>query len=416
MRSKLFQVSFWNNVNMCIRLLTGITTAKLIAIYVGPGGMALMGNFRNFLASLESVSTLGFQNGIVKYVSEYRKDGDKRAQFVAVLVVAIALFSLLISALAFGFRAALSDYIFDKTFSLEFLFIVLAFAFPFQAFSVVFVSIINGLERFKQLMFIHIVGNLLAFGVTAVLVYYWTLNGALLALVLGPAVVGIIAFFAVLRDLWPMLKAGFEKLDFSLLRPLFSFSLMALFSGTVGPAVLFVIRNYLMDNLGIVAGGYWEAVNRIAGFYMMFITTLVAVYFLPKLAAAENSRELRHEIRKYLQWILPVFGLGLLIVYQWRELLISLLMTDRFLPVSDILAWQLIGDFLKAASLIFGIMFYAKRVVLAYLVTEGLSFVVLWGSSVYLIDHYGLVGATMAHAVTYLFYLIMLLLYFRKKI
>jgi PST family polysaccharide transporter len=35
--------------------------------------MALVG-ISNFMTSLESISTLGFQNGIVKYVAEIKED------------------------------------------------------------------------------------------------------------------------------------------------------------------------------------------------------------------------------------------------------------------------------------------------------------------------------------------------------
>ncbi len=401
---------------MLIRMLTGVVTAKLIAIYIGPAGMALMGNFRNFLTSLESVSTLGFQNGIVKYIAEYRNDEKKQSQFVAVLVVLIAAFSLLISVLALVFRTALNNYIFDDNFSFGYLFTVLAFVFPLQAFNVVFISIINGLERFKQLMFIHIFGNLLAFTVGALLMYYWTLHGALLSLVIGPALVGLLSFFTIRKDLIALLSLGQSSLDFKLLKPLFSYSVMALFSGIVAPVVFFYIRNFIMDLQGVTAAGYWEAVNRISGFYMMFITTLITVYFLPKLAVTKTRLQIRSEITTYIKWILPVFGVGLLVVYQWRMVFIRLLMSESFVPVSEILSWQLLGDFLKAAALILGILFYAKRIVVAYLVTEAISFLILFVSSMFLIKRYGVEGATMAHALTYLLYLLMLLFYFRKKI
>ncbi len=415
MSSKLFQVSILNNINLLIRVLTGIITAKLIAVYVGPAGMALMGNFRNFLTSLESVSTLGFQNGIVKYVSEYRTDEKKKSQFIAVLVVAIAIFSLLISGLSFVFRQQLSDYIFDEGLSFSFLFVVLACVFPIQAFNIVFISIINGLERYKTLMTINILGNLLGFFISALLVYYWTLNGALLALILAPAFVGLISFLGIRKDLINSLSIQRNSIIFQLLKPLFAYSIMALFTGLVAPLVSFYIRTYLMDHLGIDAAGYWEATNRISNFYMMFINSLIAVYFLPKLSLG-NRNVIRKEIKHYFIWILPIFALGLLMLYQFRTAVITLLMSEQFLAVSDILSWQLLGDFFKAVSLIFGILFYAKRIVVAYLITEGLSFLTLVVSSVFLVDRYGIEGATMAHACTYFIYLALLFFYFRKKI
>ena len=81
-------------------------TSKLLAVFVGPSGMALVGNLRNFSTSLESISTLGFQNGIVKYVAENKDDKQQLQKtiatvFISLFVVAIVLSSFLYFLAAF---------------------------------------------------------------------------------------------------------------------------------------------------------------------------------------------------------------------------------------------------------------------------------------------------------------------------
>jgi PST family polysaccharide transporter len=86
------------------------------------------------------------------------------------------------------------------------------------------------------------------------------------------------------------------------------------------------------------------------------------------------------------------------------------------MPMADLFAWQLTGDFLKVGSLILGYEFFAKKLTKAFLVTEFISFTILYISSTYFMEVYGVQGAVMAHAFTYFVYWIVLLVYFRKKI
>ena len=60
---------------------------KVIAIFVGPSGMALLGNLRNFLTSTEAFATLGFENGVVKYVAEHKKEEQKLQQTLSTILI-----------------------------------------------------------------------------------------------------------------------------------------------------------------------------------------------------------------------------------------------------------------------------------------------------------------------------------------
>ena len=72
--SQLFKITSLNSISVLIKIGIGLITSKVLAVFIGPNGMALVGNLRNFLTSVESISTLGFQNEIVKYVAESEND------------------------------------------------------------------------------------------------------------------------------------------------------------------------------------------------------------------------------------------------------------------------------------------------------------------------------------------------------
>ena len=66
--------------------------------------------------------------------------------------------------------------------------------------------------------------------------------------------------------------------------------------------------------------------------------------------------------------------------------------------------------------MILGFQFFAARMTKAFIITELLSLLILYVSSIMLINLMGSKGVVMAHALTYFIYLIVLLIYFRKKL
>lgn len=407
-KSTLFKVGLLNNISLLIRLLTGVVSAKLIAIFVGPAGMAFLGNFRNFTASLEALTTMGFNQGVVKYVAEHKSDKEKMARATSTVFIFIVGVLLLVALALIVFRERFNETIFGGGFSFEFLFIVLAFAFPLQVLNGFFLAVINGLERYKTVIQINIIGNILGFILTACCLYFWHLNGALLALVVAPAFTGICSYAWVRKDLvveWKYWNTPF-------LKSLFSYSVMAVFSAVLAPLCFFYIRTHLMETQGLLEAGYWEALLRISGFYMLFVVTFVSVYFLPKLSIAATRDAIKKLLAEYRVKVLPVFACGLLVFYLFRSWFITLLLDTSFLPLVDLIQWQIAGDLLKAFSMIYGILFYAKKLVVPFIITEFMSYALFYISSLLLTESYGVVGVPMAHCLTYLVYSVVLVLYF----
>ena len=112
--------------------------------------------------------------------------------------------------------------------------------------------------------------------------------------------------------------------------------------------------------------------------------------------------------------IIPIFFVGLVVIFLLKNTIIQLLLTKEFLPMSTLFLWQLIGDLFKAMSLILGIRFFAKKEVKGYFITEIISFSILYVSSLVLISKFGNEGAVLAHAITYILYFFVLLIYFRR--
>ena len=415
-QNQVFKVSSLNSLAILARVITGFISSKAIAYFIGPSGMALMGNLRNFTTIIENIGILGLQNGIVKTVANFHNEKEEVTQFVAnvfwsLFYVVLAL--CLVLALGNSF---FGHQIFGNNSNYYYILYFVAFFLPFQVFHLFFIAVINGFSLYKKVTTITIYSTLLGLFISLLLMWKFGVYGALIS-------ISVLSFFQFLfsgsyfRKLFSVNEIlSRNKIDFQKLKSLLPLGFMALFSATTGAVIYIFIRNLISKTATIEAAGYYEAMLRISGFYMLFVSSLITFYFLPELSKNKDSISERTVTFNYYKTIIPVFLVGLIVLYFSRNLAIQILLNKSFLPVSDLFFWQMIGDFFRAMSLILGIRFYYKKIVKAYFVTEIISFGALFLFSYLLIPKYYANGAVMAYGLTNVFYFIVLCVYFRKFI
>jgi O-antigen/teichoic acid export membrane protein len=414
--SQLFKITSLNSISVLIKIGIGLITSKVLAIFVGPSGMALVGNLRNFLTSVESVSTLGFQNGIVKYVAENEEDNLQFKKIFSTLFFSLLAVTIVISSVLFLFANYWNQLIFGDNLAYSYVFKVSAIVLPLYVSSLYLVAIINGLGRFKTVIYINIIGNIIGLFVTLFFVWKWLVLGALLAIIITPSILFFVTIYYISKEISIKNAISFSLFDFKIIKNLSHYFLMALVSGIFGPIVFLAIRNQVIDTIGLKEAGFWEAITRISTYYLLFVNTLLTLYYYPKLVQAKTNEETKSVFWSFYKNVLPLFAVGLFVIYLFRSIIIKILFTQNFEPVSDLFLWQLVGDFLKVASWILGFQFFAKKMTKAFIVTEILSLLILYFSSIYFINIFKTEGIVIAHAFTYGMYLLVLGIYFRKSL
>ncbi|MDR6967665.1 PST family polysaccharide transporter [Flavobacterium arsenatis] len=391
-------------------------TSKVIAVFVGPAGMALVGNMRNFMTSIESIATIGLNGGIIKTVAENKDYTERLNKILSTVFIAFLAVAILLSITLLFFADFFNHKIFGDDYQYSFVFKVLAIAIPFYTLSIFFLAIINGLGKFKNVIYINIIGNIIGILVSLLLITRFQTVGALLAIVITPSLLFFVTLYFINKEFLILNIVRKNKFDFSVIKDLSSYSLMAFFSGIFGSFVYLTIRKNVIATVGIQEAGYWESITRISGYYLMFVTTLISVYYLPKLSVAKRMEETSALFWNFFKIILPVFIIGLTVIYFLRFFIIRALFTKEFIPVEGLFFWQLLGDAFKVASLILAYQFIAKKMTKAFIVTEILSLVMFLLSSYFLARMYEVEGVVMAHCITYFLYLVVLVLYFRKTL
>jgi PST family polysaccharide transporter len=385
---------------------------------IGPSGMAVMGNLRNFIQGIQSFSVLGLENGLVSYATRYKNDRKGLIEIYGTAWIASIVVTVVLSGIIFLLAPALDQWLIDLEISYAFVFQYMAVAMPFYVIFILISSLLQGFEWYKRFVTINIVVNILVFGASLFLIYSFGLSGALISIVITPIIQCLIGFV-----LWKRIPNAvalshilWSRFEVSRLKPLFSYSAMALISAILIPVTYIAVRQDVRAVLGDVVAGDWEMLQRLSGYYMLFVTTLISLYVLPQLSKDFSHSVYRSTISHFYKTILPPVALGLITIYLCRELLVDFLFTQEFSGMLPLFKWQLAGDFIKIITTVMAFRFIAINDLKRYFIAEVVSLSTFYIANYFMIRHYGNSGVVMAYLTSYVFYGVALVILLRKEL
>ena len=408
----LIKTSVFSAIATFIKVIAGFISTKVISVYIGPSGLALIGQMNNFISMMSSIASAGVNSGVIKYTAEYYEDTViKQKVWSSALKISLVLI-LPMSILIIILADYLSKWLLH-TDEYSSIFIIFAVTVIFFVLNGLLTSILNGQKDIKKLTLLNITGSILGLVVTVCLVMQFKLFGALVAGIVSQSIVFFVTMSFVAKSNWFNITMFFGKLDKEYTIRLLRFSAMTLTSAFMIPISQIYIRDYIGTNIGWNQAGYWQAIWRISESYLQVITITLGVYYLPKLASIKEKADLRNELLHGYKIIMPAVIAMAIGIYLFRDLIITILFTKSFMPMRELFFFQLIGDVIKIASWLLGYIMLAKAMTRLYIVSEilfTLSFVWL---AVLFVNIYGLIGVTIAFMLNYTLYLIVL--YFRLK-
>ncbi|SDG57578.1 O-antigen translocase [Psychroflexus sediminis] len=414
-QSVLLKVTSFNSFSVLIKMMTGLGVSKLTALLLGPQGLALIGNMRDALELFHKFSSGGLANAVVKYSAENKSNPKAFSSFLSTLVWSGIIACSLVMAMIFLFSEFINAFIFG---SRDFVFIirVMAFVLPLHVMNIYLMSILKGFSEFSKVIKINIASHILNLLLFALLVFAVDLKGAILSVVLVPSAMLFFTLYHVRNYFGRLNSFSWSEFSSPMLKNLGQFAFMTLISSVSFPLVFLGIRNFLINTLGEAEAGYWEAILRISNYYLLFVLSLLNLYILPKLAEAQTKSEFREIIFSFYKQILPLFALGLIVVYLLRDLIVRLIFSEEFLPAADLFLWQMFGDFFRILALVMVYQFHAKKMMWHYILTDLFLALGLYFSALYFIPRVGLEGVVIGHALTYVVYFLIILSLFSRTL
>lgn len=414
--NKLFKVTILSGLLTLLKMLMGFIIAKVIAVYTGPSGMAMLGQVQNAVNGFNGIINAPVGNGIVRFTAEKGKDGLEhcvpwwRASFQWVIIIFFVL-----SPCALFFSKGISIWLFESN---EYSWVVklIVVFLPLCAIGTLCSSVINGLQNYKRFIGLGAISVLISSLLMICMIIFYGILGAIIAAVSQTAIIGLVMLIANLKQPWGKITYWFGRSNQAAKISILHYILMALTSAILAPLSLIMIRNQLIDSVGWEQAGLWQAVWKISEVYLGVITIALGTYFLPKLSSLDSSEVIFKEINKTAIIIVPIAALLALIVYMSRDIAIAVLFTKEFNSSRDLFFIQLCGDIIKMASWIYAYPMIAKGIIKWYIPTELIFSVTFIALGHVLIPKYGLEGANYAYALNYLIYFIFMFLFIKRII
>mgnify|MGYP000336036870 CR=1 FL=1 len=64
LKNQFFKVLSYNSIIILGKVITSFVVSKVSAIYLGPSGFALVGNFKNLFQGVLGITSSGFESGV----------------------------------------------------------------------------------------------------------------------------------------------------------------------------------------------------------------------------------------------------------------------------------------------------------------------------------------------------------------
>ncbi|MBP9723053.1 MAG: O-antigen translocase [Gammaproteobacteria bacterium] len=410
---KLASTVSWSALATLIRLANGFVSIKVVALLIGPLGVALIGQFGNLTSIVMTLALGGISTGVIKYTSQYKDNPEELNKVWHTITWVSMILSIPVIIVLLVFHNWLAqEFLHDAAYGS--ILVVFAFSLGFYVANSLLLNILNGLHQIKRFNLLNTLNSILGLLVTIGLVYQYKVYGALLGIVISQSITFFVVVFFVHKQTWFKLSNFFGKFDRFYFKKLMGFTVMSLTTMCVGPTSQMFIRGYLASHTSWDVAGCWQGMQKISDTYLMIANAALWTYFLPKFASLHDQKQISAEIRKGYLFLLPFLAISAVSLFISRHLIINLLFSKSFLAMSGMFFWQLLGDCLKISAWILGCLMGAKDKIKLFVVTE-----VLFGVS-YPLFSYGLInlvgtnGAVMAFALNYMIYLVLFIVLYKK--
>ena len=405
---KLVKTTLLSAISTISRLASGFISIKIIAVIIGPAGVALVGQFANFITMVTTIASGAINNGIISYTAKNTNNNEQLYKVWQTGFCLSAILSFICMVVLLLFRNQISIYFLHSD---KYTIVIICFAISILLFvwNQLILSILNGLGKISKLTTLNILSNIISLIISILLVIHWQIEGALIALAIVPNLMFLISIIVIYHDPWFKLRYIIGKIDLNILKELKSYTLMAVIAAIVTPLQQIIVRNLIISKIGIDVAGCWQGLQKISDAYLAIVYTAFSTYFLPKFASLSNNKLIKQELKDCYKLIIPFLLSSIIIIYISREYIVKILFSNQFDAMNQLFFWQLVGDFFKTVAWPLGLIFVAKGNAMVIgindIIFNGLIVILSYG----LINYIPLQSTVLAFAITYFLWFIWLI-------
>lgn len=342
-------------------IIISIIRTKLIAIFIGPAGMGIATLLNSTLNIINGITGLGIETSAVKHISgSYKNDNlncvSANVSIVKKLVVITGILGTLLTVLLSSWLSKLTFGNSDHTFSFVFLSVTLLF----KQLSTGQLVVLQGLRKMRFLAKANFYGNLFGLLFSIPLYYYYRIDAIV------PTII-VASFSSLLFSFYYSQKIGIVKVVVSNHqltsegKSIIRLGIMLTLSGFLTLLSTYLIQIYVGKIGGIEQVGFYNAGFTLLNSYVGIVFTVMATDYFPRLASIcdDNEKVRTSVIQQSFMSVLiitPIIILFLIFI----PMIINVLYTPKFISISEMVCFGILGMLFRAVSWSMGYIIIAK--------------------------------------------------------
>lgn len=384
-----------------VGLLTGVRIAaalgvnKIIAMSVGPVGVALLGTFQNTTAIVLALGGACISQGILVTTAQARSVEEKLELLLAATMITLS-FSIPIIVFLIPLSAYLASQLFDNS-TLVLPFYVLAVLLIPNILNVNLWNALPGLGDRRSYSIVGLAISAITVAVVIPLVVYLGVAGAIINALVANALSLLLTGRLVWRRLGsPSLRGVNIGSLIPNVRRLLVFSPMAIATVVLLMGSQLIVRDIISREIGTASAGYWQGLVRISEAYWVALAYFVALVAMPRFAVIPRPHIWGRvvSISAVVMGVVVAIGLG---VFWSRGWLIPLLFSSEFLPMTGLLGYHLSADVMRGMIVVMGAALTASAQPTKFVLLEGVNAVTFVSLAAWSLPEGGVLGVTQAY-------------------
>lgn len=391
-----------------LSILVALVRNKLVAVLLGPMGVGLITLFNSTIRFIGDSTNLGIGTSAVKHISEAHAHGDEQVTNKTVRIVRA--WSAITAILGMATCALLSPLLSKYTFGWgkhTFHFLLLS---PIVAMTAIMggeLAILKGTRHLGALARISIINVVMALILSAPLFIIWR-SKAIVPSMIIVAFAQLVVTMAYSYRFHP-LKLSFNRAILREGSTMVKLGVGFFLAGMFGSCADFIIRSFVNntsspDTLGLFNAGYMITMT-----YGGMVFSAMETDYFPRLSAiSRTGTTLNNTVNKQIEVSLLIISPMLVGLIIGLPIILPLLYSHSFLPVTSMAQLTALAMFLRAVKLPVAYLPLSRGDSKAYLLMEGIYAVVYVILSVVCFQVFGLIGMGIAIVFVALFDFVML--------
>lgn len=344
-----------------IQVIATVLRGKILAIYLGPIGLGISSIFVTTTTLIQTISTLGLNFSAVREISLAieKENKIKEAQIIFLLFKFLLISSISICILLTVFAPSVSYYSFgDNSYALEFRW--LSSIIFLNALNVGIQTVFQGKRKLKFIAQSTVLSSIFTVIATFPLYYFYGIDGIVPSLILTYIITFLISFYYYKKISLHKIKTKTINL-FKDGKEMILLGVAKMSTSLMGNLASFFIIIFIQSEGSLQEVGFYQAGMKIAYQYVGLIFAAIAIDYFPRISAVSEFNFKLNKIandQSEITLLLVIPILFTLILF--APLLIRIMFSSEFLPITDFIRFCSVGVYFLAAKQSLDLIPFAK--------------------------------------------------------